>query len=348
MTLARPQIAFVPARYYDALVAFLAERGIERTTLLARTGIDLERLRDEDGFLSIDEVERLVLRAARLTRDESLALELGRRFHLPSHGAVGTAGLTAPDVDAAIRIAQRYFRLVAPLFVLDYTIEAHVARITLRPAWAIHARAERFHVETILGSLFAQGMFLIGGHVPALEHAGRVEVDLPYARPGELPRWVAAVRPKIFYRRPSHELRVPRSVIDVRSPLADARAHARACRACDELLAALPVPDRIATAVRHHLEHAGPPFPDLESVSRALGASSRTLRRRLVDEGTSFRDVLDDVRIGLARKWLAQGDRSITTIGIDLGYSDAANFTRAFRRVCGVSPTAFQRGAQPR
>jgi AraC-like DNA-binding protein len=126
--------------------------------------------------------------------------------------------------------------------------------------------------------------------------------------------------------------------------LADPKAHAAACAQCDELLAAMLMPDRTASEVRALLEQAGPPFPDFEAVARALGASSRTIRRRLDAEGVSFRVLLDEVRLGLAKRWLARGDRPITAIGLELGYADSANFTRAFRRAFGQSPLAYQRG----
>jgi len=335
----RPRTAFLPSRYYDTLVTLLEERGVARSDILASAGVAAERLRHADGLLTIDEVEALVLSATRLSRDRELALVLGRRLHLPSHGAVGMAGLTAENLDAAVRVAQRYFRLVTPLFSLEYRTNDTVAHIALHRLWALDPSVERFHIEAILGSLHAQASFLLGGMPKG------VEVDLAYSFAGELPAWITEAAPSVSFERPAHELRVPRALLASPIPLADPRAHVIACRTCDELLAAMPSPDRATSDVRRVLEETGPPFTDLESVARTLGVASRTLRRRLADEGVSFREVLDDVRVMLAETWLLRGDRSITAIGIELGYTDAANFTRAFRRVRGMSPLSFQRSA---
>ena len=87
----------------------------------------------------------------------------------------------------------------------------------------------------------------------------------------------------------------------------------------------------------------GPPFLDLAGTAKRLATSSRSLRRRLRDEGTSFRSLLDEVRSSLADEWLEDPRRSITEIGLDLGYTDAANFARAYRRTKGVSPSAARR-----
>lgn len=327
-------------RYYDALLGMLEERGVTRETALGRAGLSRERVAREDGFLSIDEVEALVLATARLAPDRDVPLALGRRLHLPSHGALGMAALTAATFDRAIWIAQRYFPLVTPLFSIDYQLEGPSARVVLRRTWPLDPLVERVHVEVILSSLHAMTAFLLGSFPKG------IEVDVAHPQSSELPSWFEKSGLQIAFSRPTTELRVPRALIETKFPLADARAHASACRTCDELLAAMPLPDRTTSEVRRVLEDEGPPFVDLESVARTLRVSSRTLRRRLADEDASFRGVLDEVRVALAEKWLLAGDRSITAIGLELGYTDAANFTRAFRRLRGTSPLGFQRASR--
>jgi AraC-like DNA-binding protein len=333
-----PSTAFVPARYYDVLATLLEERGHTRVALLADTGIERARLSHEEGLLNIAEVERLVQRACQLDPSEPLALSVGMRLNLPSHGATGLAGMTAATFGAAIATAQRYFALVMPLFTLDYTLDPQFARIGLRAAFPLSPRAERFHVEVTLGSLYSQGKFFLGGHVPS-----GVELDLRYGPRASPAGWSPLPDLHVRFDQPVHELRIPALSTAQPSPLADAKAHRAACKSCDALLAALPLPDRVSGEVRRTLERAGPPFPDFEAVAHKLGTSSRNLRRRLSAEGTSFRGLLDEVRNTLAERWLGAGERSITEIAFELGYSDAANFTRAFRRTRGLSPLAFQR-----
>jgi AraC-like DNA-binding protein len=73
--------------------------------------------------------------------------------------------------------------------------------------------------------------------------------------------------------------------------------------------------------------------------------SPRTLHRRLAVEGTSWKKLLDDVRYERARQLLQDSDSSITEIALDLGYSDHAAFTRAFRRWAGSPPSQHRRHA---
>ena len=69
--------------------------------------------------------------------------------------------------------------------------------------------------------------------------------------------------------------------------------------------------------------------------------SSRTLRRRLKDAGTSYQEILDDVRAELARRYLAREKRAVDEVSFLLGFSDPSAFTKAFRRWTGRSPADF-------
>ncbi len=335
---ARPSIPFVPGRYYDTLVAFLEARGVARDALLAGTGVTSALLAAEDAYLTLDQVEALVLRGLELAPGEDFAVEVGLRFQLPSHGALGVAALTAKHVAAALHVAYRYYPLVTPLFELVVKTGGPKTTVRLASRWPLDPRVERFHLAAFCGSLYAQGTFLLGGHLPE-----GIELDAKHARPANLPKWVDEIGVAVRFNQPVYEARVPSGRARSPLPRADPKAHAAACRTCDALLAARPDPTRFASAVRRALDVAEPPFPDLDRVARAVGVSTRTLRRRLADEGTTFRAILDEVRLARADEWLARSELTITQIGLELGYTDAANFTRAYRRARGRTPTAARR-----
>jgi AraC-like DNA-binding protein len=78
-------------------------------------------------------------------------------------------------------------------------------------------------------------------------------------------------------------------------------------------------------------------------IADELGVSARTLDRRLADEDTSFRELLDDVRLEMARKYLRDPRLSLGEIAFLLGYSEASAFHRSFRRWTGSTPLEFRR-----
>lgn len=83
--------------------------------------------------------------------------------------------------------------------------------------------------------------------------------------------------------------------------------------------------------------------PNLNEVARRLCISTRTLQRRLQEHGSSFRDQLEQVRVGMAKNCLSTGELSLADIANFLAYNDQSAFTHAFKRVTGLSPAKYQR-----
>lgn len=82
---------------------------------------------------------------------------------------------------------------------------------------------------------------------------------------------------------------------------------------------------------------------DQDEVARAFGMSRRTFARRLEENGTTFRELLDAARFDAARGLLRSSGASLEDIANRLCYSDATAFARAFRRWSGESPAAWRR-----
>jgi len=78
-------------------------------------------------------------------------------------------------------------------------------------------------------------------------------------------------------------------------------------------------------------------------VARAARCSVRTVQRRLRGAGLTYSGLLDEVRLEIAARMLGEAGRKVRDIAFDLGYSDQANFTRAFRRWAGAPPSEYRR-----
>jgi AraC-like DNA-binding protein len=71
--------------------------------------------------------------------------------------------------------------------------------------------------------------------------------------------------------------------------------------------------------------------------------SPRSLRRRLAEDGTSWRKLVADLLFERACTRLRDDGGSVREIAEELGYSEASHFTRSFRRMAGISPSAYRR-----
>ena len=76
-----------------------------------------------------------------------------------------------------------------------------------------------------------------------------------------------------------------------------------------------------------------------------LAGCGTSLQRHLLEEGTSFQQVLDDARVDVARSHLQSGQASVGEVGLLLGFSEESAFRKAFRRWTGMAPAEFRESA---
>lgn len=115
--------------------------------------------------------------------------------------------------------------------------------------------------------------------------------------------------------------------------------HAHARKLLEELPVATSWTARVARAFGADLSRG---TPGLEQVAAALAVPTRSLQRRLQEEGTTFEDVADGVRRKLAERYLRERRIGIQETAFLLGYSDVSAFHRAFSRWTGMSPARFR------
>ncbi len=100
-----------------------------------------------------------------------------------------------------------------------------------------------------------------------------------------------------------------------------------------------PLTQRIREVVSLHLESS----PSIGLVAEKLRMSERTLRRRLGEEGASFRELLNQIRYEAAQHYLGKTDLPIETIAVRLGYGETANFRKAFKQQSRKSPRQWRK-----
>ena len=115
---------------------------------------------------------------------------------------------------------------------------------------------------------------------------------------------------------------------------------------CDELLTDLAYRSGVAGKIRAYLLQDLARRPTLADIAERVGSTTRTLRRQLDHQGTSFRELLDELRSQVAIKYLRETVMTSEDIAVSLGFSDAANFRHAFRRWTGKTPSEFRQRAQ--
>jgi AraC-like DNA-binding protein len=102
-------------------------------------------------------------------------------------------------------------------------------------------------------------------------------------------------------------------------------------------------------SVREAIEtlSCGENYPTIRATAEVVGMSVRTLQRRLAQAGVNHHVLVAQARFATAAAVLERTDAKILELALDLGYSDHANFTRAFRRWAGCAPREYRSRKAP-
>jgi AraC-like DNA-binding protein len=297
------------------------------------TGLRADELGERDVALDA----RLELRVVKnmleaLGDDPVLGLEAGSRAHFTAFGTLGLAIVSSPTVRRAYELGVRYLNLSATPLSLALEEDGNELRLVIDDA-GVPPAVRSFFVARAAATIVNLHHEALGVRVPPR----RVTFTMPKPRSAEAFARVLGTVPLFGERR--NVLAVDGTMLDQTLPCADELTARAAEEACRKLLGALQGRASLAGRVRELLLRDPASAGDMEATASVLAMTSRTLRRRLLDEGTTYRALVDEVRAKLAEELLNE-HVSVATIAERLGYADASSFVHAFKRWNGVPPRA--------
>jgi AraC-like DNA-binding protein len=279
------------------------------------------------------------------TRDVAIPWLAGANYDLTALGQLGEAINTAGKVGSALRRLVDYFSLLQDCTDIRLGCEEDMASVSYRildpDIWPRHHDA-MFSLG-IVGQILRRGM--IGGARGAwdkIEFAFEAEA---HEMRGDIGKVVSA---PCTFGADTNQIRFPAAMLDLALPAAALPAASKSAatdvrhlsRSIVEKRRETSLVDRLSQMVLRDLNSRG---IEQERLAREIGMSSRTMRRKLTEQGSSFQQVLDECRMRQAVfEFRVRPDLSIAQIALKLGYAEHSNFTRAFHRWSGVSPQAYR------
>jgi AraC-like DNA-binding protein len=326
----------VPVSYVEALLGLAGELGLSRDELFAAARVRPQVLDNPSGRLSFIDFNVLANVALQRCHEPALGLLLGRRLNVSSHGILGYAVLASANLGQAIQFALKYYRVLGLAFDLD--VVEQPGRLQLRAVESMPmGPLSQFAGEALFASLCSIATFLVGSPLQGLA------LGFAYSRPSHAQRYLEVFGVQVQFDQPYHWLSLPQSYLERPMALANPGTVHMCEQQCEALLASLDVHDGLLTRVRRLLLARPGDFPDLLSAAQALHTSGRSLRRHLSELGTSYQQVLDEVRKRLALQYLTTTHLPLYEIAFLLGFSDPSNFRRAFKKWTGKSPGEYRR-----
>jgi AraC-like DNA-binding protein len=319
-----------------AYVDFGVARGLSRERLMAAAGLDESLRADPDARVPIIAYVVLWRELISGLPEVAVPVELIRALDPAMMGVVGQIVLRADDVDHAAQLLAQYNRLPDTAF-RSFRIERD-GLIGLCVGHLPQVEAMRFPIEVFLGVGLRALQHATGGKLPldriTFAHAAGYPVEA-YEELFGVPVQFGATESAVWLS--PEALTTP---LASRDPMLRRYLEAHAARLLELLPAAVPpIVAQIRDAVLGELATSG---AELSRVAKRVAMSTRTLQRRLEDAGTSYQDVVDDVRGALAKDLLRDRARSIIDVAFELGYADLKGFYRAFRRWTDTTPAEWR------
>jgi AraC-like DNA-binding protein len=287
-------------------------------------------------------VRRLLARLAGLPdKRAGIGVDVGSRFTLTHFGLFGFAVMSCGTLRQLFSIAMRYFALTMMHINLTLFETADACLIELDAAH-LPADVQGFFIERdIAGIIATTNSFAL----PVAEkYADQVSAEL--AIDEELLRPLLQLVPvhDVRFGRAHNRLHFPRAMFDEPLPQADRHTLEMCMAQCDVLMQSSERRRGITALVRSKLFRDSGVFPTLPDVADELDIHPRTLRRRLAEEGTSFRSLRNEARSTVAVDLLRNVGLTVEEVSTRLGYTEVSTFSHAFKRWHGVAPSAYSRG----
>ena len=259
----------------------------------------------------------------------------GEQFAL--YGTLLVSSATFAD---ALARAVRLFRLVAETVRYSVRFDAESVEVTLErlPGSRVHSEA----VEFMLGSMTSLARRLTGG-------AGNpLEIRFAHDAPPSLDHHRRFFRCPLRFGTTANAVSFDSAVLSLpaggHDPERCRELERTAERRLSELRLAKGFSKDLIVAIHREIEGGE---PTVERTAAVLGLHPKAMTRRLRSEGTSFSELLDDVRLRLACQYLNEPGARITEVAFRLGYSEKSAFNRAFKRWTGEAPERYRQRARP-
>ena len=324
-----------PVAYAEALLTLAEELGMVRSELFAAARVRPEVLASPNGRVSFLDFHLLAQAVLERCSEPALGLMLGQRLNVSTHGILGYAVLSSANLGKALQFALRYYRVLGLAFDLEVVELGEEMELRAVESLPLGPQS-RFAAESLLSSIHTIARFLLGEQLRGLA------VGFVHPMPGYAERYAEVFGVSVQFEQPYHWLRWPRHYLQRPMALANPATVQMCEQQCEALLSSLDVQDGLLTRLRRLLLARPGAFPDLENAAKALHTSARSLRRHLAQLGTSYQQVLDDVRRRLAVQYLTTTHLPLFEIAHLLGYSDPSNFRRAFRKWTGKLPSEYR------
>ncbi|MBN1365693.1 MAG: AraC family transcriptional regulator [Syntrophaceae bacterium] len=318
------------------LVRLAQERGINVTEILKKAGISDVDLDNPDKWVTFDQEISVYMQIVDLVTEPDFGLTIGQNYHI---GHLGEWIMAVNCCTNALEAWKTMFELIdlVPVY-FQYILEAkgNVATFCLHEItdWGTYRR--------FLHEAHAVGFYYICCEIMR-EKIPLIEVRFAYSKPPYADKYGKIFNCPIFFDAAETEAIFDAAYLKKNLPCSNILTKKLYEKECWQVLQNLNLFATTAGRVRYAIMSKNNEFPNMKNLAKSLNMSSQTMRRRLAAEGMEYKSLSRQVREDKACALLTSTNMTIEEIADSLGYSDVANFHRAFKSWTGQTPLGYRR-----
>ena len=325
----------VPGIYLADAVRTAEENGYNSAYMLRHLKLNLGEL-DKPGFrLSAGSYNQAIEFLIEHSGIPALGLLVGRSWSPSDFGVLGHGTMCADSLRHALDFFLKYQNITGPVVRLS-SIQRDDVIVLSAVDCGLSGAGLQYETENLF-------IGLVG--VLSQEDAASVAVQVNFS--SEEPNCADLYREsfacEVTFSQPYNELWLSAKALECARPLANPEAYDMCSRQCEVISNTLMSSGSLSEQIRGIMASSIGTFPSEERIAESMGLSTRTLRRRLSEEGVVFREMLNEARVVLAQAYLKQSRYSVAEIANMVGYSNVPSFHRAFKRVTSKTPSEFRK-----
>ncbi|MBT1449732.1 AraC family transcriptional regulator [Glaciecola sp. XM2] len=331
----------IPVFYFGHLFSVLNDHSVPLDGWLKEHNLNKNKLLQPGANISTEQFDALVREVLRKTELQHLGLLVGQRLHIAHHGAFGLGILNCKNIRQMIKFVQSYLVIRIPFIEISvYEEENELVVLANDAHW--QDELHRFMIEAV--SMAMLNLFLSLKQRHPYIQLKRLFFD--FDEPEHHHKYQIFSPAKIEFNHGFSGLAFDLKWADYPIEDTDPTSLAQARQICELEKQQLSQNMSVAGRVRQIIMANSSEYPNLQTVANALHVSPRTLHRELNKENTSFKDVVEQFQAKKAREYLLAYGYPVNKVAGLLGYSDSANFRRAFKRWYGCAPSELQQQEQ--
>lgn len=325
----------VPVYYLRQIADQVRDSGGDVARWLEQNQLQVSQFADAQLLLPFASFRQLVLDAVELTGDPAIGLRVGARLGVTAHGILSFAIISSSTLRQTLELFERYIALRTPLVTASHRIEGDAVLVQFQPQHPL-GEIEPIVLEAVILTVKNIFEYVLAGDHPL------GAVAFPFPAPPYAALAQQLFQTEVRWGQSWAGFSLPLAALDQPLKMADELTYVEAASICQNAFESLARSETMAARIRKTLQERRRAFPTLNELAESFHLTPRTLHRRLLDEGTSYNEILEEVRHLLAVEYLKAGQLDMQEIAYELGYSDLSNFRRAFKRWEGVSPSAWR------